>query len=526
MTNKNLDKIGKMLSDAGKSKLKEFDIVFVIDATGSMDSYIEAAKCTAEDISRTLRLKFPDTHFQYGYVFYRDPIDSHEDFHEIINLTDNVNSLPKQIGKIRAQGGGDMPEDWVGAYKKVNEEIKWRNGTKVIFHLADAGAHGKLFTPFDKYPDEEQKLINEVNICCEQKVKIFGFVINEEARNSFEKCKEIYIKKGEIYEIYNLSPSSHGGIYNYIPPRKFDESKSLFGDFKYNIFKNKEDDINKHTNLFENNNIFGVKEIDNKNNNNNDTTSIYVNDKNGDKSNSLFGTNKNNNTTSLFGTDKKNRKSNSLFGDNTNNNTTSLFGTDKNNNNTSSLFANNKNNSKSNSLFRDDKDNINTTNLFGINNNNSTNKFTNIISDNKRNIIEKNEKINNQSKSLFLNNKDNNNLFDFRKNKTENKLFGNIIENNNNNVHSLFGNVKENNNNTSTLFGNTWENNNDKSSQDLFGNLKENQDKEKNEEKNSYKDMGYQSRLNSSFFNLVVNSIQNVNKSEINIFKNINNSNE
>ena len=59
----------------------------------------------------------------------------------------------------------------------MNEEIKWRNGTKVIFHLADAGAHGKLFTFSDKYPDEEQKLINELNICCEQKVKIFGFVI-------------------------------------------------------------------------------------------------------------------------------------------------------------------------------------------------------------------------------------------------------------------------------------------------------------------------------------------------------------
>ena len=37
--------------------------------------------------------------------------------------------------------------------------------------------------------------------------------------------------------------------------------------------------------------------------------------------------------------------------------------------------------------------------------------------------------------------------------------------------------------------------------------------------------MGYQSRLNSSFFNLVVNSIQNVNKNEINLFNNKNNYN-
>ena len=501
MTNKDLDRIGKMLSDTGKSKLKEFDIVFVIDATGSMGSYIEAAKCTAKDISTTLRLKFPDTNFQYGYIFYRDPIDSPGDFHEMINLTDNVNSLPEKIGKITAQGGGDLPEDWAGAYKKVNEEIKWRNGTKVIFHLADAGAHGKLFTFSDKYPDEEQKLINELNICCEQKVKIFGFVIKEDARNTFEKCKEIYLKKGGIYEIYNLEASLFGGIYSYMPPKKFDESKSLFGDIKYNLFEKKEDDTNKNTNLFGNNNLFGVKENNNKDNNN--TTSLFGTDKNDSKSNSLFGT------------DKNDSKSNSLFGtDKNNNNTTSLFGTDKNNNN---------NNNNTTSLFGTDKNNNNTTSLFGTNNN-TANIFANIISDNKRNIFEKNEEINNQSKSLFLNNKNNNELFDFRKNKTDNNLFGDIIENNNNN-HSLFGNVEENNNNINTLFGNTRENNNDKNYQGLFGNSQDNQDKAENKEKDSYEDMGYQSRLNSSFFNLVVNSIQNVNKNEVNLFNNKNNYN-
>ena len=441
MTNKDIVKIGKMLSDTGKSQLKEFDIVFVIDATESMNPYIEAAKCTAKDISTTLRLKFPDTNFQYGYVFYRDPIDTPGDFHEIINLTDNVNILPEKIGKIFAQGGGDLPEDWAGAYKKVNEEIKWRNGTKVIFHLADAGAHGKLFTFSDKYPDEEQKLINELNICCEQKIKIFGFVIKEDARNTFEKCKEIYLKKGGIYEIYNLEASLFGGIYSYMPPKKFDESKSLFGDIKYNLFEKKEDDTNKNTNLFGNNNIFGVKEKNNKNND--DTTSLFGTDKNDSKSNSLFGTNKNDS------------KSNSLFG------------TDKNNNNTTSLFGTDKNDNKSNSLFGTDKNNNNnTTSLFGTNNN-TANIFANIISDNKRNIFEKNEEINNQSKSLFLNNKNNNELFDFRKNKTDNNLFGDIIENNNNN-HSLFGNVEENNNNINTLFGNTRENNNDKNYQGLF----------------------------------------------------------
>ena len=113
--------------------------------------------------------------FKYGYIFYRDPIDVKTDFHEIIDLTDNVNSLPEQIGKINATGGGDLPEDWAGAYKMANEKISWRDGNKVIIHLCDAGAHGKLFTKSDKYPEEEAKLIQELEKCALKKIKIFGY---------------------------------------------------------------------------------------------------------------------------------------------------------------------------------------------------------------------------------------------------------------------------------------------------------------------------------------------------------------
>ena len=111
-----------------------------------MSSYITAEKDETKNISDELMKLYPTKMFQYGYIFYRDPIDSEGDKHEIIDLTDNVNSFPERIGRIEATGGGDIPEDWVGAFKLANEKISWRNGIKVIIHLADAGAHGKLFT--------------------------------------------------------------------------------------------------------------------------------------------------------------------------------------------------------------------------------------------------------------------------------------------------------------------------------------------------------------------------------------------
>ena len=117
----NMSKINKSIKE--NNGIKEFDLLFLIDATGSMGDYIRAAKEESENISTKLRTSHPEYNFQYGYVFYRDPIDSKSDIHEVIDLTDNVNSLPEKIGKIKAQGGGDVPEDWVGAFKLANENI-------------------------------------------------------------------------------------------------------------------------------------------------------------------------------------------------------------------------------------------------------------------------------------------------------------------------------------------------------------------------------------------------------------------
>ena len=107
-----------------------------------MYPYIQAAKEETEKISKELRKLCPEYNFQYGYIFYRDQIDSPSDIYEIINLTNHVNTLPEKISKIRATGG-DLPEDCVCSYKLANEKINWRNGLKVIIHLTDAEHMGK-----------------------------------------------------------------------------------------------------------------------------------------------------------------------------------------------------------------------------------------------------------------------------------------------------------------------------------------------------------------------------------------------
>ena len=405
MSNKNLKKIKNILSDV-KSSINEFDIVFMIDATTSMGSYIEAAKAEAKNISTELSQKFPKMDFQYGYVFYRDPIDSPDDIHEIINLTNEVDSLPEKISKIYPYGGADIPEDWAGAYKIINEQINWRNGNKAIFHLADAGAHGNLFSKSDAgahgnlfsksdagahgnlfsksdyHPEEESKLIKELEILAPKKIKIFGFVIEEEARNSFEQCKKIYQNKGGVFEIYNFN----------VPKKSlFGNSGSLFGN------NDKDSNIKKSTSLFSN-----------ANNINNNSGGLFSN------SNNLFGKNSNEN------------ENGSLFSSNYNNN--SIFGKSNINNHSENIFANNNN--QTNSLFGNFNKNSTSQPLFANNNTTTTNSLfgnQNINNNNSQSLFSNNNNNNFGSNSLFGNNSaQNNNCLFSNENKTENSFQSNV----------------------------------------------------------------------------------------------------
>ena len=200
---KDLKKIKNILNDI-KPSTNNFDVVFLVDSTDSMSSYIQSAKEETKNIAQELNNIYPNKNFKYWYIFYRDPIDSEYDIHEIIDLTNDIDSIATKIREIKAYGGGDWPEDWAGAYKLANEKITWRDGIKLIIHLADDGAHGKLFSIDDKYPEEEPKLIKELEKCANKGIRIFGYVIQEYCRKSFDEASKIYRNKGGIFEIFKF----------------------------------------------------------------------------------------------------------------------------------------------------------------------------------------------------------------------------------------------------------------------------------------------------------------------------------
>ena len=79
---------------------KPFDVIYLVDATGSMSGSIENVKTYCVDIANILKNQMMLYDFKFGAVFYRDPMDSHIDKNEYYNFTsdtDDILNIKKEL---------------------------------------------------------------------------------------------------------------------------------------------------------------------------------------------------------------------------------------------------------------------------------------------------------------------------------------------------------------------------------------------------------------------------------------------
>ncbi|KAM9985766.1 hypothetical protein ACTFIZ_012401 [Dictyostelium cf. discoideum] len=117
------------------------DLLFIVDCTGSMGSYIEQIKSDIVKLQEALKLKHSFLDIEFGFIRYTD-----------FDVKSNRCSTFQFsfVSEIRAQGGGDGPEDVFGGMDLINS-MKWRpNSTRVVIHIADAPCHG---TEYHSWPD-------------------------------------------------------------------------------------------------------------------------------------------------------------------------------------------------------------------------------------------------------------------------------------------------------------------------------------------------------------------------------------
>lgn len=118
-------------------RLKQLDVVFAIDSTGSMGPVILWIERHVTKMMRALAIVSREP--RIGLVFYRDNGDEY--VVKPVPLTGSGEELVKAIGGIKAKGGGDVPEAVYEALAAAVKGMKWISERKVVIVVGDAPPH-------------------------------------------------------------------------------------------------------------------------------------------------------------------------------------------------------------------------------------------------------------------------------------------------------------------------------------------------------------------------------------------------
>jgi hypothetical protein len=118
-------------------RLKQLDVVFAVDSTGSMSSAIEWIQ---QDVARMMRaLGVISREPRIGIVLYRDRGDLYVVKEQA--LTGDGRKLAAAIAGAEAGGGGDMPEAVYSALRSSVGNMNWAADHRFIIVVGDAPPH-------------------------------------------------------------------------------------------------------------------------------------------------------------------------------------------------------------------------------------------------------------------------------------------------------------------------------------------------------------------------------------------------
>lgn len=117
------------------------EIMFVVDATGSMGDEIKYLKAEVQDVISRISQLDDKKEVRSGAIFYRDHTDQYLSRRK--ELSTDVSSLNTFIHEQTANGGGDFPEALDVALEELTTSINWSAEaiTKIAFLILDAPPH-------------------------------------------------------------------------------------------------------------------------------------------------------------------------------------------------------------------------------------------------------------------------------------------------------------------------------------------------------------------------------------------------
>ena len=137
-------KSAKNLRSAVKAMVQaqEVSLAFLLDTTGSMSGHMAAVKDQIGSIVKQIQAS-SCTIKGVAFVGYKDWCDGIDHF-ETLDFSTDIRKFSSFVGRIRADGGGDYPEDVLGGLNRAVSTLSWPRdgGTKIVFHIGDAPPHG------------------------------------------------------------------------------------------------------------------------------------------------------------------------------------------------------------------------------------------------------------------------------------------------------------------------------------------------------------------------------------------------
>ena len=212
-------KIGKKAEEAVKTikgdietcnNQARLDILFIMDITNSMDSYLDQVKENILLMIEKIKADCVGVIIFLGFVGYRDfnDLDLGDEY---INLefTTNYESIRSNIQFVTAHGGGDTPEDLLGGLE-LGIKKDWKGKTRFAILVTDSPCHGTKYHDLtgdnkDNYPDGDREdpddpkkskrnIEDYIKKFAQNEISLFCLKINSTTDKMFNIFKDIYNK--------------------------------------------------------------------------------------------------------------------------------------------------------------------------------------------------------------------------------------------------------------------------------------------------------------------------------------------
>ncbi len=128
------------LGAAPMAQRPRLDLVFLVDATGSMGDEIAKLKSSMRAMSQQISQLPGQADICYGLVAYRDRGDAF--LTRTHDFTDDLPAFQNVLARVQAGGGGDTPEALNEALHETVHGLSWRtDAARLVVLVADAPPH-------------------------------------------------------------------------------------------------------------------------------------------------------------------------------------------------------------------------------------------------------------------------------------------------------------------------------------------------------------------------------------------------